>query len=129
MKKACKNCKSSCKYKVWTGISGSYTDMMQAKTDNEDVVLGIYNGVQGYGLFRENEENSVTCKNRFSPYFEDGISKDNVCECWEPKKDRSKHGLSVFDNYKCDGQLVMNFDGTDINIKEENSKNIVTRQL
>lgn len=116
MNKTCKNCKSMYKYKVWTGISGDYHSIMQIKQDRDDVVFGIYNGVQGYGIYRNPDYDSVSCNNRFSPFYQCGISKNNTCECWESKKNTDKHGLEVFDNYECDGQLVMKFNGTDISI-------------
>lgn len=119
MNRTCKTCKSMCKYKVWAGISGDYQDMLEKKQGNDELVLGVYNGVQGYGIYREPDSDSVTCNNRFSPFYNSGISKNNTCDCWESKKNIEKHGLDIFDNYKCDGQLVFEFNRAGIEIVEE----------
>lgn len=37
----------------------------------------------------------------------------------EQKQKEKEYNFSVFDNYKCDGQLAMKFNGTDIEIEEE----------
>lgn len=42
------------------------------------------------------------------------------------KDKEKKYDFSVFDNYKCDGQLVMEFNGTDIEIKEEEKEIVYT---
>lgn len=122
MDRTCKNCKSMCKYKVWTGIAGDYHSIMRIKQDKDDIVLGIYNGIQSYGLYSEPNYDSVSCKNKFSPFYNSGISKNNTCECWESKRNTDKQGMNVFDNYKCDGQLIMKFDNTNIKIEEEISQ-------
>lgn len=35
------------------------------------------------------------------------------------KEKESTYDFSVFDNYECDGQLIMKFNGADIEIEEE----------
>lgn len=53
--------------------------------------------------------------------YQCGVHNGGYCNYYMKKqKDKeNKYDLSVFDNYKCNGQLVMEFNGTDIEIKEE----------
>ena len=45
------------------------------------------------------------------------MSKENT------DKINKEHNFDIFKNYKCDGQLVMNFNGTEIEIVEEEKVN------
>lgn len=74
-----------------------------------------------------NEKGTGICKNEFSEFFEHCISYTNTCDCFLSKKQaqrdksikKEKDNFSVFDNYTCDGQLVMKFLDDKIEFIEE----------
>lgn len=67
-----------------------------------------------------NEPGTGICDNEFSEFYECGVHDEGWCEHFMKKQNKeTKHDFSVFDNYKCDGQLLMVFNGNNIDIIEE----------
>ncbi|MBO5386843.1 MAG: hypothetical protein J6A59_01690 [Lachnospiraceae bacterium] len=83
----------------------------------DDTVYGIAYKT----IWIPNEPGTGICDNTYSEMYGSGIGACGWCENYMKKTDKkeTKHDFSVFDNYKCDGQLVMKFSDTDISIVEE----------
>lgn len=78
----------------------------------------------------KNNDGTGICDCEFSEMYKCGVNNGGYCEYYMKKqKDKEKkYDFSVFNNYKCDGQLVMKFNGTDIEIKEEEKETIYSIQ-
>lgn len=76
--------------------------------------------------YEKNPEGTGICNCEFSEMYQCGVHDGGYCEYYmkKQKEKEKKHDFSVFDNYKCDGQLVMEFNGTDIEIKEEEKETV-----
>lgn len=87
----------------------------------------VFNTSDGQASFirteycEKNSEDTGICDCEFSEMYQCGVHNGGYCSYYmkKQKEKENKYDLSVFDNYKCDGQLVMEFNGTDIEIKEE----------
>jgi hypothetical protein len=78
----------------------------------------------------KNDEGTGICNNTYSKMYESGISSGGYCECYmKKKKEDKKDNFSVFDNYKCDGQLLMKFNENNIEFIEEKEDKVVTNNI
>lgn len=110
--KECINCKYFKKSSVYTGITvGMYEDALKIANELGNIDIK-FNNDMGYDLYDTGRDNTNTCSNKYSEYYEHGISKYNTCECYTDSKNKeTKKKINVMDNYKCDGQLSFDIDG------------------
>ena len=122
MKEACKNCKyflDKFLIKENRGLEASYVyETPSGKRELIHLNPWYYND-KGTGI----------CQNKYSEFYEHCIVDSNSCDYFVNKdktgkknsNKKEKTGLSVFDNYTCDGQLTMNFGDNGIEFVEEST--------
>ena len=87
----------------------------------------VNNTITNKCIMEENEPGTGICNNQQSEFYMCGISCGGWCKEYMKKKNKQevKYDFSVFDNYKCDGQLMMKFTDAGIEyVEEEKDSNI-----
>lgn len=127
MIKTCRTCINAKPYKVNTNIfSTDYQEIMEKAQDGDEVVFGVYNGQQGYSIFRAPYPCAVTCGNKYSTYHNRPLAKGNRCPLWATKRKHEKTGLSIFDNYECEGQLELSSKNGELAVKDTPNNSAIT---
>lgn len=110
-----------------------YTEILdlgiKVETADEE---GNITGCRRLTLEFNNEAGTGICGNEYSELSGCGVHDGGWCDNYMKRTNNSskdKDPFEVFKNYKCDGQLAMQFNGDNIMIQEEPKENSKSKAL